>query len=69
MSVTRGIRAVAAADLAVGTSAHSLRSETLFQVVGTLASSPDLDRLLGSVVDLLTEATDCHGCFVYLRGG
>jgi GAF domain-containing protein len=47
----------------------ALRSETLYAVIGVVASSPDLDRVLEGVVDLLTEATDCHACFVYLRDG
>jgi GAF domain-containing protein len=46
-----------------------LESDTLYRVVGVVASAPDLDRLLASIVDLLTEATDCHACFVYLREG
>ena len=36
---------------------------------GLVASSPDLDHVLDGIVDLLTEATDCHACFVYLRDG
>ncbi|HEX2104092.1 MAG TPA: GAF domain-containing protein [Solirubrobacteraceae bacterium] len=47
----------------------ALQSETLYAVIGVVASSPDLDRVLEGVVDLLTEATDCHACFVYLRDG
>ena len=46
-----------------------LESDTLYRVVRVVASAPDLDRLLASIVDLLTEATDCHACFVYLREG
>src|SRR3954467_8121137 len=46
-----------------------LRSETLYAVIGVVASAPDLDRVLEGIVDLLTEATDCHACFVYLRDG
>jgi len=47
----------------------ALRSETLYAVIGVVASAPDLDRVLDGIVDLLTEATDCHACFVYLRDG
>jgi GAF domain-containing protein len=46
-----------------------LQSETLYAVIGVVASSPDLDRVLDGIVDLLSEATDCHACFVYLRDG
>lgn len=42
---------------------------TLRSIVDLLASAPDLDRLLAGVVELLTEATDCHACFIYLRNG
>jgi GAF domain-containing protein len=47
----------------------ALQSETLYAVIGVVASAPDLDRVLEGVVDLLTEATHCHACFVYLRDG
>src|SRR5436305_10012880 len=47
----------------------ALQSETLYAVIGVVASSPDLDRVLDGVVDLVTEATGCHACFVYLRDG
>ena len=46
-----------------------LESDTLYRVIGVVASSPDLDRLLASTVELLTEATDCHACFIYLLAG
>jgi GAF domain-containing protein len=52
-----------------GDGSGRLRSETLYAVIGAVASSPDLDRVLEGIVDLLTEATDCHACFVYLRDG
>src|ERR687889_1362971 len=47
----------------------ALQSPTLYAVIGVVASSPDLDRVLDGVVGLLTEATHCHACFVYLRDG
>ena len=47
----------------------ALQSETLYAVIGVVASAPDLDRVLDGVVGLLTEATHCHACFVYLRDG
>ena len=46
-----------------------LESDTLYKVIGVIASAPDLSRVLDAIVDLLTEATDCHACFVYLRDG
>jgi GAF domain-containing protein len=47
----------------------ALQSETLYAVIAVVASAPDLDRVLDGVVDLLSEATECHACFVYLRDG
>jgi hypothetical protein len=46
-----------------------LENETLSAVVGVVASGPDLPHILDRVVDLLSRATDCHACFVYLRSG
>jgi GAF domain-containing protein len=46
-----------------------LENETLSAVVGVTASGPDLAHILDRVVDLLTRATDCHACFVYLSAG
>jgi GAF domain-containing protein len=46
-----------------------LESDTLYDVIGVIASSPDLDRVLDGVVDVLTKATRCHACFIYLRRG
>lgn len=57
----------AGADVAAQLDRVRLESDTLYSVISVVASSPDLDRVLGGVVDLLTEATDCHACFVYMR--
>ncbi len=46
-------RAPAAANGAVA----PLGSETLYAVIGVVASAPDLDRVLDGIVDLLSEAT------------
>ena len=46
-----------------------LESDTLYAVIAVIAATPDLAGVLDRVVDLLTEATDCHACFVYLRHG
>ncbi len=46
-----------------------LESDTLYAVIAVIAAAPDLDGILDRVVDLLTEATGCHACFVYLRHG
>jgi GAF domain-containing protein len=46
-----------------------LENETLSAILGVVTSGPDLSHILDRVVDLLTRATDCHACFVYLRSG
>ncbi len=46
-----------------------LESDTLYAVIAVIAAAPDLDGILERVVDLLTEATGCHACFIYLRHG
>jgi GAF domain-containing protein len=74
-----GARALPAAVLDTGAeSVGALRAElervrlegdTLAAVIALVTSSPDLERVLGGAVDLLTRATRCHACFVYLRRG
>jgi len=44
-----------------------LENDTLSGVVGVVTSGPDLAHILDRVVDLLTRATACHACFVYLQ--
>ena len=56
-------------DLAAELERVRLENETLSGVVGVVASGPDLAHILDRVVDLLTRATSCHACFVYLRAG
>ena len=46
-----------------------LESDTLYAIIGVVGSSPSLDRVLNGVVDLLTQATACHACFVYILQG
>jgi GAF domain-containing protein len=45
----------------------ALGREALYRVIDAVAQGPDLGRVLPAVVDLLTDATGCHACFVYLR--
>jgi GAF domain-containing protein len=47
----------------------ALGAETLYAVIGAVAQGPRLDRVLPAIVTLLTEATACHACFIYLREG
>jgi GAF domain-containing protein len=56
-------------DLAEQLQRVRLESDTLYRIIGVIASAPDLGRVLDSIVDLVSEATDCHACFVYLRDG
>jgi GAF domain-containing protein len=43
-----------------------LESDTLYDVVGVIASTPQLEPVLDGIVGVLTRATGCHACFVYL---
>ena len=54
----------AAADAEV----HALRQEnrTLYGVINLVSSSLELQPMLQGVVDLATEASGCHACFIYL---
>jgi GAF domain-containing protein len=47
---------------------RSLREEnrTLYGVIKLVSSSAGLEPMLQGVVDLATEATGCHACFIYL---
>ncbi|HEX6744327.1 MAG TPA: GAF domain-containing protein [Solirubrobacteraceae bacterium] len=46
-----------------------LESDTLRAIIAAAGSSVDLSRVLDGIVRLLTEATRCHACFVYIRDG
>jgi GAF domain-containing protein len=52
----------------IGTELHGLREEnrTLYGVIRLVSSSLELVPMLHGVVDLATEATGCHACFIYL---
>jgi GAF domain-containing protein len=56
-------------DLAAQLHRVRLESDTLYAIIAAAGSSADLSRVLDGVVGLLTEATDCHACFVYIRDG
>ena len=40
-------------------------NETLYAVIKTVSSSLALDRVLRGIVDIATDATGCHACFIY----
>lgn len=47
---------------------HGLREEnrTLYGVITLVSSSVELGPMLQGIVDLATDATECHACFIYL---
>ena len=40
--------------------------ELLYQIIEVISSGPDLGTILHRFVPVVTAATDCHGCFIYL---
>lgn len=37
----------------------------LYRIIDVIGAGPNLDAVLRGVVQLLTESTACHGCFIY----
>jgi GAF domain-containing protein len=54
--------------VAGNTELHALREEnrTLYGVIKLVSSSLEVAPMLQGIVDLATEATGCHACFIYL---
>jgi GAF domain-containing protein len=44
-------------------------NETLYAVIKTVSSSLALDRVLAGIVEIATDATGCHACFIYFQKG
>ena len=44
-------------------------NQTLYSVIKTVSSSLALDRVLDGIVEIATDATECHACFVYFVEG
>lgn len=44
---------------------RSVDDRYLHQIIRTVSSTLDLDRVLAAIVDLVSEAIDCHAAFVY----
>ena len=42
---------------------------TLRAVINAVFSTLEIDEVLAGVVDIATEATDCHACLIYLVEG
>jgi GAF domain-containing protein len=55
-------------SLSATTEPRGLREEnrTLYRVINLVSSSLELGPMLRGIVDLTTESTDCHACFIYL---
>ena len=62
-------RVSARGDLAARLERVQLESDTLYAIISAVGSSLDLPRILDGIVELVTEATDCHACFIYIRDG
>src|SRR4029079_18045921 len=46
--------------------ARSADTRHLYRIINTVSSSLDVDRVLRAIVDLVSDAVDCHACFVYV---
>jgi GAF domain-containing protein len=46
-----------------------LENQTLYAVIKTVSSSLALERVLDGIVEIATDATGCHACFVYFVEG
>jgi GAF domain-containing protein len=44
-------------------------NETLYAVIKTVSSSLDLDRVLAGIMEIATDASGCHACFIYFLDG
>jgi GAF domain-containing protein len=55
--------------MALGRGREVSESDTLYAIIAALGTSEDLDRVLDGIVGLVSDATDCHACFMYLRDG
>jgi GAF domain-containing protein/sugar diacid utilization regulator len=45
---------------------HTIDRRFLYEIISTVSSSLELDRVLAAVVRLLSDASAVHACFVYL---
>jgi len=52
--------------LPTGPHAHYDEKRTLYRVIRLVSSSLELGPMLEGIVDLTTEASGCHACFIYL---
>src|SRR5262245_59045098 len=47
------------------TAERGVESRYLYQIINTVSSTLDLDRVLDAIVDLVSEAIDFHACWIY----
>ena len=52
-------------DSAPATARRGVDSRYLHQIINTVSSTLDLDRVLRAIVEVISDAIDCHACFVY----
>lgn len=52
-----------------GTATSGTDEQTLYRVIKLVSSPLELAPMLQGVVELATEATHCHACFIYLLDG
>lgn len=41
----------------------------LYEVIHTIGAGPDLPAILRGLVEIISEATECHACFIYFLEG
>jgi GAF domain-containing protein len=59
------------ADLDIADALRGLQeeTETLYSVIRLVSSSLELLPMLQGIIEIATDATDCHACFIYLLDG
>jgi len=57
---------VARADGPADSASPPVDERFLHEIISTVGSSLELEQVLAAVVDLLSEASAVHACFVYL---
>lgn len=50
-------------------SVSTTQADALSGVIAAIARGPDLERIMPAVVEVLTDATACHACFIYFLEG
>jgi GAF domain-containing protein len=53
------------ADPSRGAGPAAADGRYLYRIINTVSSTLDLDQVLRAIVEVISEAIDCHACFVY----